>query len=219
MSARTTATSSKCGHVRPAVHCQSWCNNYWTDRQCWSRCLFTSRNPTGNPLPSWASNERELYFQQFQTEMNQCKIWRQPWTHPAAPYVTLFTSGVFRDLSTAENGFYVAAVKKIIALAGPKGSPRSLSPECHPEHKRMPPIQDMVEDPQDRLHGPAASVVSDLLRCGRIQQRSSCNSSGTAWGHGTGDWPATDYLCSEITFFNYLMLSIIKIFYMMMFLN
>ena len=37
MPARTTATSSEFGHVRPAVHCQS----------CWSRCLFASRNPTG----------------------------------------------------------------------------------------------------------------------------------------------------------------------------
>ena len=58
VSARTTATSSEFGHVRPAVHCLSWCNNYWADRPCWSRCLFASRNPTGNSLPSWLSNER-----------------------------------------------------------------------------------------------------------------------------------------------------------------
>ena len=38
--------------------CQSWCNNYWTERPCLSRCLFASRKPTGNSLPSWASNER-----------------------------------------------------------------------------------------------------------------------------------------------------------------
>ena len=52
-------------------------------------------------------------------------------------------------------------------------------------------LQDMGQVPQDRLCGPAASVVFDVLCCGRIQQRSPGNSRGTVWGHGTGDWPAT----------------------------
>ena len=37
-----------------------------------------------------------------------------------ALYARLFTTGVFQDLCTADNGYYVAIIKVIIAEAGPK---------------------------------------------------------------------------------------------------
>ena len=37
-----------------------------------------------------------------------------------APYARLFTTGAFQELSTADNGYYVAIVKMVIAESGPR---------------------------------------------------------------------------------------------------
>ena len=62
-----------------------------------------------------------------------------------APYARLFTSGVFQELSTADNGYYVTTVKKIVALARPKEEATTIS-SLELEHKarkyatRMPKL-------------------------------------------------------------------------------
>ena len=40
--------------------------------------------------------------------------------HFMAPYARLFTTGAFQELSTADNGYYVAIVKMVIAESGPR---------------------------------------------------------------------------------------------------
>ena len=44
-----------------------------------------------------------------------------------APYARLFTSGVFQELSTADNRYYVTTVKKIVALVRPKYEATAIS--------------------------------------------------------------------------------------------
>ena len=130
------------------------------------------RQATARPLPE---GQGKLVLLPASTGRGE-RAWRSPLQHQHA---SLSSSG-----RPSEGG--VRATRS-------QGSPRSLSPGCDPEHERVPPLQDMGQVPQDKLRGPAASVVFDVLCCGRIQQRSPGNSQGTVRGHGTGDWPATHH--------------------------